>query len=203
MMQHARTSRQRNYAIAAGIFAVGLLVAGLLGYRFVTGLLGLTDDLQQVVVPGTTELMLEETGSYTIFYEYRSTVDGRVFRTPESVSGLNVELVSLDTGEAIPLTSPGSDSDYSIRGRAGRSVLSFRIDQPGRYALTGEYASGAQGPEVVLAIGHGFGRELFLTIVIAFAAATVFCLSTIAAIALVIVTTVRTRRETVPPGPVV
>jgi hypothetical protein len=194
VVEQRRGRTRRNYLIALAIFVVGSLVAALLAYRFISGLLDLTDSLTYAVVPGTTDIELSEPGRYTIFYEHRSVVDGRVFDTPETLPGLEIRLVSKETGVPVTLMAPGSDASYSIRGRSGRSVLSFRIDTPGTYTLTGEYAPGTQGPDAVVAVGKGFGRSLALGIGGAIASGGLFCLTTVAAIVIAAVTYVRSRR---------
>src|SRR5262249_43393791 len=51
------------------------------------------DRMIRVVVPGDAELKLEEPGTYTIFHEYHSLVDGRIY-TVEGVSGLTIDVLS-------------------------------------------------------------------------------------------------------------
>jgi hypothetical protein len=120
----------------------------------------------QVVVPGEHEIHLSDSGTYTVFYEYRSEVDGRVYATAQSLSGLLVALRSKDDFTEVALSSPSGSTTYSVGGRAGVSVLKFEIDEPGTYVLSADYAPGADGPDVVLAIGK---LNLLRTILIALA----------------------------------
>lgn len=194
-MVDPRQSTVRRTDLIAAAAGIGcLLVAALLGYRAVTGFLGLTDDLIRVVVPDTVDITLTSTGRYTIFYEHRSTVDGRVFNTPETLEGLRISLTSRETGSLVPLTAPGSDVEYSMRGRSGYSALGFHIDQPGTYELSAFYEGGRQGPDVVLAIGQGVGRDLVISIIAGIGAVFVVLAGIGATLALTLVPRARRRR---------
>jgi hypothetical protein len=182
------------YVVALVIFLIGSLLAGVLAYRFVTGLMGLTDDLTQVVVPGSADLALTETGDYTIFYEHRSVVDGRVYQTGGAVPGLDVSLVSMEDGSPVELRSPGSNTTYSVGDRSGVSVLAFSIDRPGIYELSAAYPTGRSGPEVVLAVGEGVGRGILTSIGALFAAGGLFCATGLLAVGIVAITLVKRRR---------
>jgi hypothetical protein len=82
------------------LIAVLVFLAGFAGMAMVlfNQLSKLGDDLVQIVVPGERELTLEA-GSYTIFHERQSIVDGRIFSV-DSIAGLAVTLTSAD-GKAI------------------------------------------------------------------------------------------------------
>lgn len=174
------------YVVAAGVFVLGGILAA--SFAFVR-LSGLADTLPQVVVPGSAELPLETAGSYTIFHEAESVVDGRYFSVGD-VSGLLVQVVSVETGEPLPLASSGANMTYSLGGRSGRSVLGFEIDRPGTYRVTGSYKSGS-GPETVIAVGQGFGKKLVGTILGTLGIGFGFAA---AAVAIAVVTFLRRRR---------
>ncbi|MCV0394159.1 MAG: hypothetical protein K5872_21130 [Rhizobiaceae bacterium] len=141
------------------LLAVAVLIAGMagMGVFLSSQLSNLGDDLMQIVVPGETELALEP-GSYTIYHESQSTVDGRVY-SAENISGLGVTLTSA-TGEPITLTPAPISSRYSYAGRSGRAAFAFEILDPGAYLLTGAYREGTAGPETVVAIGKEFGAGI-------------------------------------------
>lgn len=180
------------------VFAAAVLAAGVVGFVLVLflGLSGLS--MQRVVVPGSAELALEESGRYTIYHESRSVVDGRVYDVAD-VSGLTVELVSAETGESVPLDSPGANTTYDLRGRSGRGVLTFEVDRPGAYRLSADYPAGG-GPETVLAVGKGIGTRIAMTVVGAIAIAIG---SFLLAAAIAVVTFVRRRRAIRAAPPVV
>jgi hypothetical protein len=146
------------YSLAALIFLAGCGVFVLVLIRQSKSLSG---SLVQILAPGQMELNLTEAGSYTIFYEHESVVGERVYSTGEHLSGLECQLISRATGSGIALSAPPASSGYSIGRRSGRSIFQFHIDQPGAYIFFARYTGGQLEPEVVLALGHEFGRHSF------------------------------------------
>jgi hypothetical protein len=127
----------------------------------ISGIGGLGGDLQQVVVPGNIDLSLSQIGEYTIFYENQSVVNGRVYLTNEGIPGLQIKVKNKTIGQDVATYSHEGSMSYSFGSRFGRSVLAFNIDRPGIYELSAGYPDGVEGPEVVLAVGHGlFGSVL-------------------------------------------
>lgn len=149
------------YAVAAALFLAGV---GLFVWFLFTRLASLEQELTQVVVPGETELVLDQPGTYTIFHEHRSFVGGRVYSNPRGLAGLECSLVSRRTGAEVPLTAPSGSMTYSLGGRSGVAILEFEIAEPGDYAFTASYPEGEEGPPGVLAIARGFMGKLFGTI---------------------------------------
>ena len=129
------------------------------------GLSAATSKLQQVAAPGQTEITLGERGEYTVFYEFKSVMDKRVYSSSESVPGLEFKLVSKSTGAEVELKPTSVNSTYAIGGRSGKSIFDFQIDQPGVYVLTTAYPRGREGDDVVLAVGNGFTGGIFKTVV--------------------------------------
>jgi hypothetical protein len=119
----------------------------------------------QVVVPGTNDITLSQTGKYTVFYEYRSMVGNRIYSTGENIPGIQVNLVSKDTGAEIPLSAASMNSTYTIGGRSGIGLFDFVIDQPGIYELSASYPASVQGQQqeqssnIVLAVFHSSAIE--------------------------------------------
>jgi hypothetical protein len=151
--------------------AVLILVAGWVGMGtlLATRLSGATDRMMRLVVPGEAELRLHQTGTYTIFHEYRSTLDGRVYDTP-SIDGLDVTVRAVPSGRLIELMR-GADSSYTFSGSAGRSLFDFEVSEPGAYRIAGVYADGRKEPQAVLAVDRGFVGDLLVTILGAIALA--------------------------------
>lgn len=149
------------YGLAILVFIIGGLLFAWFLFR---NLNGLAERLTQVIAPGKTDITLSEPGKYTVFYEYQSVVGNRVYSTGENLSGLECTLVSKTTDSPIKLSRSSMNSTYSIGGRSGVSILEFTIEKPGLYELSGSYSEGREGPEVVLAIGHGFMGKLLGTI---------------------------------------
>ncbi|MGH8874121.1 MAG: hypothetical protein ACRDVM_02555, partial [Acidimicrobiia bacterium] len=109
--------------------------------------------------PGQAEIVLDEAGAHTIFHEYRSTVDGRVFVADPQPSGLVVR-VEAPSGDALQLSPPSGNFEYNLGGRSGIAVLTFDAPSPGRYLLAAGYPEGAVEPQVVLAVGGRLGGTL-------------------------------------------
>jgi len=174
----------------AGVLVVGF-VAGLV--FLITQLLGqcsgITPDIQ-LVVPGTHEIYLEEPGKYTIFYEYQSVVDSKVYSTGQ-VSGLWVSLVSKDDHRDVPLSKPSTSTSYEWSGRAGESIFEFEIAEPGTYVLTADY-SGGSGTDIVLAIGQFNFWGVIRTILIGLG---IFCVALIVGGFVILITYIKRRRK--------
>jgi hypothetical protein len=183
---------RKGYVFAGVVLLVGMIAFAAILYL---GLRGLS--MQRVVVPGATELALEEPGRYTIYHESRSVMDGRVYDVAD-VAGLTVEVISAETGESVPLDAPSANTTYELRGRSGRAVLTFEVGRPGAYRLSAGYPAGG-GPETVLAVGRGLGTRIAMTVAGAIAVAIG---SVLLAGAIAVVTFVRrrrARRSAVPP----
>jgi hypothetical protein len=149
------------YGLAAVVFISGWVLFGLFLFR---NLSGISSKLQQVVVPGKTQLSLDRPGSYTIYYEQESVVGSKVYSTSRSLSGLECTVTAKATGEEVTLSRTAVRSRYSVGGRSGYSVFDFKIDRPGIYVLSAQYAEGREGPEVVLAVGQGFTTGILTTV---------------------------------------
>lgn len=119
--------------------------------------------LIRFVAPGEIDMSLKEPGTYTVFHEERSVVDGRLF-VSDTISGLGVSVQSMDTGESIPVVRASMNETYSFGSYAGKSAFNFDIASPGSYRLVAAYGDGRAEPRVVLTIGHNFLSGLLLTI---------------------------------------
>jgi hypothetical protein len=128
------------------------------------GLKDMTGGLVRVVVPGSSEIELRDTGRHTVFYEYKSVIDGKVYNTRGNMAGLTCSLNSKETGEEVPVSAASTNTTYSLGNRAGYSILEFDINKPGAYEFSARYQEGTDGPEVVLSIGHNVIGRLLVTI---------------------------------------
>jgi hypothetical protein len=157
--------RSPLWFVVAGLIAIaGFFAAGL----YLWPRLGAVDaGMIRVVVPGNATLDLGKAGTYTIFHEKRSVVDGR-FYASDTVSGLRVDVTAEATGAPVRL-EPATSTSYSMGSRQGTSIFAFAVEQPGRYRLTTNLVGG----QAVLAIGQGMLGTMFAlvggTIAIAFA----------------------------------
>ena len=96
-MPKTKIKPSRWYYVVAG---TALVTGGAVFAVFLlNGVSGLTEGLTQIVVPGRHELILSETGRYTVFHEYRSVVENRVYSMPKiGLSGLQCDLAFEATG---------------------------------------------------------------------------------------------------------
>lgn len=121
-----------------------------------------TGRMIRVLAPGQTEIVLKEPGTYTIFHEYQSTFEGRVYDVA-AVSGLNVTVRARPGGENVPLTT-ATGTRYRVGASAGRSLFDFEVRVPGTYQIAAAYDGGRAQPQTVLAIDRGFFGDLLKTI---------------------------------------
>jgi hypothetical protein len=126
----------------------------------IQGLSGLTRGMTQIIVPGTHEIMLHEAGTYTVYYEYKSFVNGKVYTTGETLRGLQCMVKEKATNSEIELSSATSASNYSMGSRSGTAIFQFTVKTPGAYEFHAWY-SGTDGQDIVLAIGRDFTMKLF------------------------------------------
>jgi hypothetical protein len=123
---------------------------------------GATKSLQRVVMPGDWNITLQQPGKHTIFYEYRSVVNGRSYVTDQKLQGLRGVVVSRETGKELTLAPPPANISYES-GVAGYAVMEFNVDRPGVYRFAAWYPQGS-GQQVVLAVGQGVGGTLTASI---------------------------------------
>jgi hypothetical protein len=152
------------YALSLLILIAGGIVFGLFLSHNISGVTG---TLQRMVVPSSYYITLSQAGRHTIFYEYRSTVGGKIYATEPRLRGMKGMLVYRDTGEQVKIFPPSATFSYSS-GVAGVSVMQFDIAKPGIYQFSAWYEAGP-GPQVVLAIGKGFQERVSAAIMGSFA----------------------------------
>jgi hypothetical protein len=162
LMDSSEIRPSRNYYTFAGV--VVLLGVGLFAWTIWKGVGGIGGKLQQVAAPGKSDLTLAAPGSYTIFYEPESVFNNQVYSTGGKVSAIECTVVSKSTGAPVKLSHSTANATYSFGGRSGQSVFDFQIDRPGVYELTSNYPEGQQGPEIVLAVGHGVNEGMVVAV---------------------------------------
>jgi hypothetical protein len=140
-----------GYWIALLIVVVGV---GGSAWLLFDGFGGLSDGLVRAVVPGETQVTLEE-GTYTVFHESPSVVDGQTYNAPLPDAA---EVFVTSGSERISMVPSLGNYNYNLPGRSGRSIGSFRVAQPGNYSLIVEYPPTAPSDETVIALGHEKGK---------------------------------------------
>ena len=121
-----------------------------------------TENLTQVVVPGSAEIRFPKAGAYAVYYEYRSNTDGVSYARDQRPPTMTCQLISDRTGEAIPLAPSTVAGDvYTYPDRAGVMFKRFSIDQPGVYDFSCQYPYGGSYPKRVMAVGPNLIWEFF------------------------------------------
>ena len=152
------------YLVGAAVIVLGFAGAALYGLAQASRLL---PDVR-VVAPGIHEVQLPSAGKYTVFYECNSVVDGHTYATGESLPRMSIDLTAKDTSQPVELFRPVRTTTYAGDGYSGRTMLEFKIDDPGTYVFTAQYDQGIEGPDVVFAIGqdHFLGSILVCLLIL-------------------------------------
>jgi hypothetical protein len=178
-----------RYFLAVMIVIAGF---GFFTYYIINGISDVGSDTVQVVVPGGADLDLSKVGEYTVFYESRSFANGKFYSTGEQINGLQIRVVENATGRILAVYPPSANFRYSLGSRTGQSVMAFQVDRPGVYRINASYASG-RGPEVVLAVGSGFGWRIMSLVLSSLA----IVFGSIAIAAIIAVTTYLGRKKAI------
>lgn len=157
-MTRTNAPSRAHYGWGVMIVGIGALLVVLLLQR---GIPELTGGMIQLVMPGTVEVELAEPGTYTVYHEHESLVDGRVYRTGDHhIAGLRIRVHDATDGREIPLSQPGGQSSYELGNRSGVSIAKFTITEGGRYAVVGTFDDEAHAEPLVLALSRGFLRRM-------------------------------------------
>lgn len=147
-------------------YLIPILVLLLIGVpsllAFINGLDDITNGLTRVLVPGESQVTLEE-GDYTVFYEWRGEFEGRSFTNSSEFPGMEAIVFSED-GEEIPVTSANASFNYNFGNKAGYSVGSFEVEEPGDYTFAARHSDPTNTEEYVLALGKGVGRATVMLV---------------------------------------
>jgi hypothetical protein len=168
------------YAVAAAIF---LATLGGAAWIVVSGVSTMGKGLYRVSVPGSTDLDLDEAGTYSVLQE--PVREG----TPPDIAGLRVT-VRAANGTEIAVRSIGTTPTDTFGPGGDKLVLMFDIETPDTYRLTAAYEDGRRQPRDHLIVSGGMIGGM-LRIVIALGIALV---GISAAVVMVIVVAVRRRR---------
>jgi hypothetical protein len=174
------------YVVAALVFVVGLVIFG--AFLFLR-LSRLDEGLEQFVVPGSTEVVIDEPGRQTIYRETGASIDGRYYGSSD-LTGLEV-VVTDPSGDVLVLDSPAMNESYTIGGREGVAIFKFDGGDPGTYHVEAFYPGAQAGNEGVLAVGEPIVGDIMLTI---FGGLAIAGGATMIALAIAVVTFVRRYR---------
>lgn len=148
-----------RHIVSAIIFVLGM---SALGYLIFYGWTHYNVEYQRITVPGQHELMLDKPGTYTIFYEYYSVLNGKEYNNSSSTPDLLYAVTDLSSGKQLKLTAPQGSSTYESDEHEGRSLLEFDVLKPGKYEVAARYEDVEEGPELVLAVGQDFILQIIL-----------------------------------------
>jgi hypothetical protein len=195
------------YVVGIVVLIVGPVVSSVFLFSTIFSNLGNMAEIPsvQVVVPGSSDITLSQEGKYTIFYEYRSLVGNRIYSTGEEIPGLQINLVSKETGNEIPLSGASVNRTYTVGSRSGIGLLDFVIEQPGVYELSASYppvqgpregGGGEQNQEIVLAVIHGTAIDKLFGSITATVASfmAVILVPFVAGIVIIVITFIKRRK---------
>lgn len=125
------------YIFGAVLILVGLAGVIVMGVYGVKGVMNTGDKLHRFKIPGSHELQLEKSGTYTVYHEHTSQLDGEMFRT--GGTDLNNYKFTLhpknEPDREISMTSGNGSSSYEFGNRKGTSLFTFTVDKPGKYVF--------------------------------------------------------------------
>ena len=151
------------------LLAAALVIAGVL--IFVDLLVLPFTGMQRVAMPGTQQLTLTRSGTYTVVYEYQGSLSGVAYDAARDEPGLRITVVDAATGQPVALTGVSHNlGRYSLGSRGGYSVARFTVDQPGTYAISAAYSTGQTGPTFALGLVHATLGSLVGDLVVGVAA---------------------------------
>jgi hypothetical protein len=149
-----RVRPSRGWYIAFGcLIAVSLIAAGVI---WLAGRISVENQVQsfaRYVAPGSAELRFKRAGQYTIYYEYRSEIDGEQVDAAETSPppGIALDLTD-ESGQSLELRRPGREFRYDIGGFSGVSLRRVIIPRAGLYRLRAESPGSAP---FALSVGRG------------------------------------------------
>ena len=158
----ARPYSQRSKRVYLWVAAIFIAIAVPSGMLLATGITNLTSGLVRFSAPGSATVILEEPGKYTLFHEYRSSLQGRLYDGPAILPTMNFH-VNGPGGASPTIESSSGNFNYNIGNRAGYAVGSLDIDATGEYRITSVYVD-APGDEVVLGLGRETEKSTLQTV---------------------------------------
>jgi hypothetical protein len=149
-----RVRPSRGWYVAFGcLIAVSLIAAGVI---WLAGRISVENQVQsfaRYVAPGSAELRFKRAGQYTIYYEYRSEIDGEQVDAAETSPppGIALDLTD-ESGQSLELRRPGREFRYDIGGFSGVSLRRVIIPRAGLYRLRADSPGSAP---FALSVGRG------------------------------------------------
>lgn len=142
------------YIISILIFLSGI---AFFGYSVKKNYSGLGNTLRKFEFPGNAGFTLEENGSYSIYHEYITRIDGkRVDNSELNINSIKVLLYKLPENILVRLETPESYKKYSYLGRDGVKMFQFKNDGKNQYRLKSGLKDLKEPERYVLTVEKGF-----------------------------------------------
>ena len=152
------------FVLSGVIFVVGIF---LYIYLLVFGFLFLNHNENRIAVPGKSTVEFDTAGKKYVFYEFNTVYNGKMYSTPQVISGLICSLKEENTGKDIELKKSNIYYEYARGSSEGRAVFEFEIDNPGSYVFEAWYEDN-EGPKIIFVLGEGFSGDLLMIIMRSF-----------------------------------
>lgn len=164
----------RLYLLVVALLVV-LCGIGYAIFFMIKGITALPGELQRVVIPGESTFTIDTPDEYTIFYEYKSFMNGKVYATGMNLGAFEVKITD-PSGNDVPLKPSNISNEYDAGSYSGYAVYTFDAHATGEYTISGsiesmssetvdssgQSASQANSPQsIVLAIGKDFMGKIF------------------------------------------
>jgi hypothetical protein len=145
------------YWVAGAAVAASLVLLAVGIYFGIRSFSRHIEGFQRVPLPGEAEVSLDEPGGYTVYFEGLGAADEQV-----TIPSLSVSVAPMRGGAEVPVHPYGGSAAYSVGGRSGRAVGTFRIDAPGRFLIRTQ--GGLEGGQANVAVGSSIAPAIFRTL---------------------------------------
>jgi hypothetical protein len=162
------------------VLFIGVVVFVIVATSSVTGLTG---SKQDIAVPGTGYVTVEDAGWQTLFFEHTGGSSASV------PYGLEVQVVRQGGGTPLEIRDPFGSANYTVGRTVGQSFASVNFPGPGVYQITTALPDGTHPPrDAAVVLNTGFGGKFVGTMLVGMA---ILMLSMLAAIIIPIVVAVK------------
>ena len=138
------------YLIGVAIIIIGLAASISGAIHDVGSLVEAVGKVPRFAVPGSENITVTKPGTYVLYYEYKSVLDGEIFSTSDQTD-VKCTARRLQTGADIPIEPAALSAQYEVGGRAGKAIAQFNAPEAGTYVLSCAHPGNA-GPRIVLAV---------------------------------------------------
>lgn len=151
----------------------GVLFLGALAAAIVVLAVGLVhvfdtvDQFERIAAPGAADITIGRPGTYIIYYEYKSKLNGRTIDAPRDPPRAQVVLTGPD-GQPVGLRTFTSVETYDVGDHAGEAEQKFDATTPGTYHLDVRVPGEPAGNRFVVAVGRGGIGKLFAAPIVGF-----------------------------------